>query len=463
MSVTNEGDGAAESVIAHVTLPEGLTIAAPASGGGGMATANAGRIEAYLAYASDRTFVQDEWECETDTAATIATCRLDELDVDTTATLMLAVDINTEQLDEDSVTTFDVQAGDVSSTYAVRTALAPSDGGSNPLDPGYSGTGGEAVEHFGGTVMGCHATPLQLHAMDACRLAMSNTSTNVGRQLENNNWNMVQLNNHGGHVNSGLTTISLPDDATVKLAYLEWSANRHLYRSSAHPGDAWTGDLDSARIKIGAGEFATVHADTVDNDVVEENRQYYVARADITDLLSGITDTTVTVADIAVAAGPHTDPVRTYYGGFTLTIVYEDPEVPEGTEVALFEGPHWVKGTTPVSIPFAADSGTRVTPSWTAYEGDRGNSGDRVMLGGDNFVPYVLRHDGTYESRHSDDAADSWANGSFWTNTMGIDAHRFAGKLVNTTKIHNVQISTNGDNFMIGTFAITLTPPATGG
>src|SRR5690606_22450914 len=123
------------------------------------------------------------------------------------------------------------------------------------------------------------------------------------------------------------------------------------------PSDVWSGDLGTARLKVGDGEFTTVTADTVDDSIIEESRRYYLSRADVTDLVMDADGQTLTIADIAVSATQNERNQKTYYGGFTLTIVHEDPAQPATSTVALFEGTHWVSNNTPVSIRFHASAG----------------------------------------------------------------------------------------------------------
>lgn len=461
MTVANSGEAPANDVTAQITLPAGLEVAPPLTDGSGMAGVAAKRLEAHVAFATDGTFSAGEWECGTDSTATVATCTLAHLEVGDRVTLTLPVTIVAEELTAGAQTHFVVTAGDITDSYSVATALAARGGEGNPLDPGYTNTGGESVAHFGGTVMGCEPEPLP---WSSCYTAMINTHTPTGQRLSNNDWNMVELKPDPHGTNVGVTHVALPEDVTIKAAYLEWSANRFVDPNQPHNHavtDGWTSDVETVQVKLDSGEFVTVTADERDDTTVEENREYYLARADVTNLFADRTSATLTVADVAVASSRLEQAVHTYYGGFTLTVVYEDPGAHKDTRVALFTGPHWVKGSAPVTISFLAQAGERVTPSWTAYEGDRGNKGDRVSLGGDSFVPLAVRADGTIERRDSGDAADSWANGSVWTNTLGIDANSFDSKVLSSSGRHDLRAATDGDNFMIGTLAVTIAPPAT--
>ncbi len=454
LSVANQGDAAARDITAQITLPDGLEIVSP-DGGAGFAAAVHERVSDFLAYARTASVEIDGWECTIAEDSTTASCILDSLEPAAVSSLKLNVAITEEELAADSVTRFDVRSGDLSETYEVRTALAPEGDEDNPLDPGYSG-GRVAVQHFGGTVMSCFASPQAADTNNACMRAMEDQSTGLGSKLTNNDWNMRPINLDGGEHNSGTTAITLPEGATVMSAYLEWSANRYVSDMPDRATDLWSGALDTAQVKVGDGEFVTVTAESVDDSVVEENRQYYLSRADVTDLVLDADGEILTVADIAIASTQNERNVKTYYGGFALTVVYQDPLQPVPSEVALFEGPHWVRGSTPVSIRFHADEGATITPSWTAYEGDRGNKGDIFMLDGESFEPLSQ----TGEVRDSRDVADSTAYGSPWGNTLGVDAKKFSSKVIKSTGTYTVRASTSGDNFMIGTIAITITEPA---
>lgn len=282
---------------------------------------------------------------------------------------------------------------------------------------------------------------------------MMTTSSAVNSDHWNNSWTMADLNPAGGAQRSGTTTITLPKGAVVTRAYLEWSANRALSTAdggSASATDPWTGALTAARIKTGDGSYGTVEASSIDS-LQRDGREYYVARADVTALVKARGAGEYSVADIAVAQ-TRNDSDPTYYGGFTLTVIYEDPSVAATTRVALFEGPHWVSANTPVEIRFPTAGAATVAPAWTAFEGDRGNHGDQLSIDGSAFAPLREAGRGTGTTA---DAADSTAFGSPWVNTLGVDAKPFAPRDVKPG-LHTLRVLTNGDNFLIGTLAVTI-------
>ena len=120
------------------------------------------------------------------------------------------------------------------------------------------------------------------------------------------------------------------------------------------------------------------------------------------------------------------DPTRTYYGGFTLTVIYELDSLPV-SRVALFAGSQWVTSASTADFSFYADKTAHVSVGWTAWDGDRGTSGDQASLDSDNFQPYgwsgaaLLKNDAA-------NAADSTAFGSKYANTLGVDAKSFVTK-----------------------------------
>ncbi len=290
--------------------------------------------------------------------------------------------------------------------------------------------------------MGCDATA------DACKGVMDNTG---GRKnLNNNDQKMVALNTAGGKANSGSTELSeqfLPAGAKVKYALLEWSANR----SEADTG--WTGDTAKASFKVPNGEYQTITAKSV-SVRTEDARDYYQARANVTDLVAAAGNGTYSLADIALSASA-LDPTPTYYGGFTLTVIYELPSLPV-SRVALFAGSQWVTSASTADFSFYADKAAHVSVGWTAWEGDRGTSGDQASLDDDNFQPNgwsgtaLLTND-------AKNAADSTAFGSTFANTLGVDAKNFVTKDNVKPGLHNIRVWTAGDNYLIGSLTVTLT------
>ena len=292
--------------------------------------------------------------------------------------------------------------------------------------------------------MGCDITA------DACKSVMGFTGMGSGKDLNNNDQDMIALNTAGGNNNSGSTELSeqfLPAGAKVTYALLEWSANRSQLDTE------WTGKTSQARFRVPNGDYEPITADTV-SVRTEDARDYYQARANVTALVAAAGNGTYSLADMALAASD-LDPTATYYGGFTLTVVYELPSLPV-SRVALFAGSQWVTSASTADFSFYADKTAQVSVGWTAWDGDRGTSGDHASLDSDNFQSYGWSGTALTKSDAAN-AADSTAFGSKYANTLGVDAKSFVTKDKVKSGLHKIRAWTAGDNYLIGSLTVTLT------
>ena len=218
-------------------------------------------------------------------------------------------------------------------------------------------------------------------------------------------------------------------------------------------GDKWTGDnRQLARLRTPGGEYQDVTADSVDV-TAKDGRDYYQARKDITSLVAAAGQGDYALADIALVADQHdTDP--TYYGGFSITVIYELDSLPT-SRVALFTGTQWVSSTTPADFKFFTGAASNVTFGWTTWEGDRALRGDTATLDGANLTPYIWPGDTLADGKVSN-AADSTALGGRWANTLGVDAKNFKVESP-AVGLHTIKASSSGDNFLIGSMTVTVT------
>ncbi|WP_084101641.1 sigma-70 family RNA polymerase sigma factor [Demequina sp. NBRC 110051] len=440
LALSNDGDGAAADVTASIALPAGLTFAAP-GGTAGFAAPQEDVWSQQMARVTQEPFTLDGWECTLSANARVLTCAIDSVGAGSDASFDMDVTLLTDRLADDATTTFTVDAGAQHVSYSVATGITD-------LPTGYGATGGAGATQVGATLMGCSEI-FDPHRY--CKNVMDQTANGDQLKYNNNAYAMVPLNDAGGENNSGTTTVDLPAGATVTSATLEWSANRPVLTH-------WSGDTGSARLRVPGGHYVEVTADTT-RSFTRSLWHYYLSRADVTDLVTG--EGTYGVADIALAQSPGTN----LYGGFTLTVIYDDPAAPETSSVTVFEGPHWASESTPVTLPFRLDEGRYVTASWTAYETDRGFINDRVALDWSPLRPERERGNGD-----SGNAGDSTAFGGLYANTLGIDAKPFEtvwaqqgahALKVTTTAAHEDaddslgggQRST-GDDFLIGTVVV---------
>ncbi|WP_082093296.1 sigma-70 family RNA polymerase sigma factor [Demequina sediminicola] len=447
MELSNISSVSVDDVTASIKLPDGLTFGL-GGGGGGNVAGDSVALQRSVSAATAATFAVGDWDCTLSTDSQTALCTSPQVAAGTTTSLDFPIGITADELAADAATLFTVNAGDVSDTYSLRTGLRTTD---DDLDDGFEDQGGLAVSHFGAPLMGCEPET------DRCDETMgSSTHPNSVLAIDNNAVAMVPLRDLDDQRNGGTTTVELPEGAVVTHAILEWSANRHAPgtgNSSRYGDDSWDGALDSALLRVPGGDFAQVEG--VEVELINQGgREYYRSRADVTALVEAAGDGDYSLADVAQAAS-QLDDVPTYYSGFALTIVYEDPAVPATTAVKLLEGPHWVSTSAPVQRALETQNAADVTVSWTAFETDYGNRGDSVKVDRTALTP--LRGDSLGSSNN---AGDSFANGSVFANSLGTDAKSFSPIHVEAGS-HTVTVATSGDNFFVGTLAITIAPEST--
>lgn len=438
MGLANGGEGDATGITASISLPDGLAFSTPASGSGALAVAPRESLATYMRFALDGSFSIGAWNCTLSSDAVTATCDLPELGAGTETSLDLDLLVGDGDLAPDAETSFSVTSGDQTVTYAVRTGLEDNE---ENIRVTYATEGQVAAIHVGATLLGCDET------ITGCSNVMKFVGSSSDSKYNNNNWDMQPLNEAGGATNSASTLLNLPVGSTVKYALLEWSANRGA-------SDTFAGDQSSARLMApGDTEYADIAADSVDEITDGSGRVYYRARVDVTDLVDAAGSGTWSLADIAL---PETmaDTDKTYYAGFALTVIYEDPSL-SNSRVAIFDGAQWITSDQAADVEFATSANAEVTVGWTAWEGDRALVGDRLEIDGDSFRPRRWNGTNSPADGDSNSAADSTAFGGKHANTLGVDAKLFHAAGV-AEGVHTVKVSTAGDNFLLSTLTITI-------
>lgn len=454
LAVTNSGDEDSAEVAALITLPAGLEFAAPEAGSG-QNSRHADRLSAYMNFVLFGIVEVGDWECSFDETMTVATCDIESIAAGVASEVAIPAAVTleaSEQLAEDATIDYVLRSGDIEVTYSVPAVLASSE---EHYEQPFTGQGRLAAAHFGAPLMGCLAT--QSVNGTTCEQAMAFSGNGSEGKYNNNAWVMVPLNEADGERNSASTQVSLPQGAVVKYAAIEWASNR----GAADAG--FDGPLDAARIRVPGGEYVDLVADTVTTTLDVSHRINYQARAEITSLVAQAGAGAYSVADIAqsidLTENGGGDP--NYFAGFAITIVYELETLPEST-VVFFDGSEWASATTTPDFTFHTDGPARVTLGFVAWDGDRGSVGDQAQIGNLNGNGQALKPlgwNGVAQTNAGDtgNAASSTAFGSRYANTLGVDAKLFEPANVGKG-LHVLRFSGNGDNYLLGTFTVTITP-----
>lgn len=252
---------------------------------------------------------------------------------------------------------------------------------------------------------------------------------------------------------SSTARLEIPGGREVLFAGLYWSAN-------IGPRDTWSGARESARLRGPGGAYVNVSGSVLAQPTDNASRQYYQSFADVTDLVAARGPGLWSVADVAVSATA-TDKDRTYYAGWSLVVVYADPE--SEASVTVYDGGQWI-GTSavPAAFEFAAEAGTTARIGVVAWEGDRTGTGDRLLLGDTCLsgakVQRALqptRWDGAFGPDNN--AFDSTATGWRANNSLGTDAKGFREVRLGCD-VSSLTATTAGDQYLIGAITLRSTP-----
>jgi len=268
----------------------------------------------------------------------------------------------------------------------------------------------------------------------------------------------------GGADNNGLplkslgatsSTLGLPPGATIEYAGLYWSANRYQ-------GEAWSSDPATVRLRApGGSAFAVADADGPEFVLDGSRRTYYQSFADVTELVRHGGGGAWTVGDVAVSAGilgTPLDPVPTYYGGWVLVVVYDDPHATPGA-LTVYDGAAWVASGQAQEFAFPTTPGATAEVGVVAWEGDRATTGDRLLLDGVALTPRSASGLGS-----SSNAFDATATGWSQSNSLGVDAKSFVPGTTNGDGTVSVLAATStGDQYLLGAVTVRVEqPPPTG-
>ncbi|MEU6886811.1 DUF3344 domain-containing protein [Streptomyces viridosporus] len=234
----------------------------------------------------------------------------------------------------------------------------------------------------------------------------------------------VDVDNDPNTYNSSRSEVRLPAGSRVTYARLYWGGNLRV--GEQKPLE------DNGRVLIAepGGEYKELLADTVVGHRVADGADAFQASADVTGLVQDSGPGLYTVAQVNVAMGRS---AAGAWGGWTLVVAYENPAEPL-RHLTLWDGFLPLMGRGEVRIPlraldFSAGAGGRV--GLVAYNGDRGTSGDSLVLttGGSAPVSTVLADaanpgDDVLNSTISDPGTAP-ARVPAYANTLGYDSDVF--------------------------------------
>ncbi len=311
----------------------------------------------------------------------------------------------------------------------------------------FAETGALSVTEVGNGLLSC---PTGAKGCADARLGIANEQCALGGGeghrgsppcLDNNDWSMTPFNQAGDKTKASSAAVlpPLPPGGSVRWAGLYWSGG--LIPNSK---------TETLKLRgPGATEYTPITADRTDFDSAKMVFQSY---ADVTDLVAQGGSGTWWAADPQVAFGS-----QNQYAGWSLVVVYEDPNAPVD-QLTVLDGFTQVTGTASLSIGPRSGS-TRI--GTVAWEGDLGIKGDTISFGDTVLDP---RSGNPADSTNVMDSSAAGAlappnapgppNTEGRLNTFGTDVDSFDAP-VSAPGNQVVTAATTGDTYFLGVLTVS--------
>ncbi|WP_030600868.1 DUF3344 domain-containing protein [Streptomyces fulvoviolaceus] len=243
-----------------------------------------------------------------------------------------------------------------------------------------------------------------------------------GRTAVNGDFNMfyVDVDRDPNTYNSSRAELRVPEGARVTYARLYWGGNLRVGEQKP--------PKDNGRVLVAepGGAYKAVLADTVVGHRVAQGADAFQASADVTKLVRASGSGRYTVAQVNVAMGKS---VAGAWGGWTLVAAYENPKEPL-RHLALWDGFDTLKAGLgrKLRLPFPKKATGRL--GLVAYDGDRGRTGDSLILSTGRRASTVLTDTANpradvLNSTISEPGAVAAARVPSYPNTLGYDSDVF--------------------------------------
>ncbi len=281
--------------------------------------------------------------------------------------------------------------------------------------------------------------------------------------LDNDAYDMVYVDadDDPSTFNSSSAELTLPAAAEILFAGLYWGGDTSTPAGGTAPPDA--GRRGEVRLAPPASPYSALTATRlpVVDDILTPGLGPYQGFADVTGLVAAGGNGTYTVADIQSAQG------RNRYAGWALVVAYHDPSLPVRVLTVLdgFAALTPELGNDRVSVPIPGlitpDLGVvQAQLGLVTYEGDAGQGGEGIDLGGNSVSDALNPFDNLANSTVSD-LGSSLPREPGFENTLGVDIDRLdvAGFLPNGALDTNLTIATGADSFQLGVITLAVDAP----
>ncbi|MCL2787189.1 MAG: hypothetical protein FWD59_01635 [Micrococcales bacterium] len=311
-----------------------------------------------------------------------------------------------------------------------------------PFTARFSANADGAIQTIGNALLTCPD--------DDTRCAGAKTGTSIN----NNSFQMVYIDadNDPTTYASSSSRLLLPTGATVLWAGLYWGARLNGGASSV----AATGDRTKMRLRPpGFASYQTVSSD-FEFGPNSSSMNAYQEYADVTSLVQTAGGGEYWGADVSAATGADR------YAGWSLTVVYRAPGLPL-RNLTVFDGFDAVKtGTQQVitvsgfTAPLAGEVATALT--MVAYEGDRAESGDYVLLNNTQLATPLSPGSNFFNSTIDNRGQNVTTRNPAYINNLGIDIKQLAvtGVIPNGATEATFTFSSSGDLYYPGVLSTAI-------
>ncbi|MFF1543995.1 DUF3344 domain-containing protein [Streptomyces sp. NPDC058291] len=283
----------------------------------------------------------------------------------------------------------------------------------------YHSTQHGGIVRAANAAISCRAAPTAA-AVPVCPAARAGTAP-----ARNDDFDMfyVDVDDDPNTYNSSRAEVRLPKGARVSYARLYWGGNLRVGEQKP--------PKDNGRVLIAepGGRYKAVLADTVVGHRAAHGADAFQASADVTKLVRDSGQGLYTVAQINVAMGRS---AAGAWGGWTLVVAYENPAEPL-RDLSLWDGFDALGSAAGQEIELRGlriprGAGGRV--GLVAYDGDRGRSGDSLMMSSGGRAAIALTDpvnpsDDVLNSTISEPGEAPAARVPAHVNTLGYDSDVF--------------------------------------
>ena len=313
---------------------------------------------------------------------------------------------------------------------------------------------------------------------------LSVTGSTPNSVLNNNNYDMqyIDIDGDASTFSSSSADLAIPTLGStncyrITYAALYWSG---MYKQSdVTSGRVNRVNLNTVKFRLpGAATYSNISGtllfDSFPTVLSSPSSMGYVAFADVTALIQGLTDAngTYTVADVIAGSGTNTA------AGWSLVVVYEDP-LASAKNITVFDGFSTVDNSESLNIPVSGFTTIPVGPvrakiAFAALEGDRGLSGDRFLVNGTALstgsMPTLRASTNFFNSSINNINPSNNTSQSFTTrnpnssNLLGFDASIFnlpANLIANNATSATLRLETSSDAYVyyLNAFAVEVIQP----